>query len=743
MRYDKLTGQPVLDGDIDNGAAGTSLQQGFGNPAPDAAGVTSVFGGGPTEPDFPDFEEIVGHSPSTAVASDVGSTANGSTTASTTTQTVSFSGSGLVFNNTFGSGATSAFINEVDAAENYLQSLFGNSCTVNCTFDVQNLNNTQISGENSFTPINVSYSTFVNALKAHATTPVAQAAAASLPSTGPSNSTGSSNNGNVWDIPVGEAQILGLTSPDGATDDTVILNSQYWTSSALANNPGDAEAVIEHELTEGIMGRIGSLGYADPNFYFWAPMDLFRFTASGQRDYTGGSDGQATYFSVNGNNVNTGLQYHNSVNSRGRFDGEDLADWDQVGADANAQDPFGPGGPGAGDPGTLSATDIQIMEALGWAPSGNVAPAATTADMIMNQSSTGDYEIYDIGNNAVLANYPLIQAGSPWRAVTIGGFNGSDTSDLLLRNTSTGAFELYDVVGNNASGPVSLGGAVGLEWQVLGFGDFSGNAGETDMLMRDSNNAALEVYNISNNQITGATAMGAVGTEWQFLGVGDFSGNANEADMLMRNVNNGALEIYDIQKDQVVSVTMMGAIGSEWQFAGVGDFSGNPGETDMLMRDTKNGALEVYNIRNDQVLSATSMGAIGSEWSVVGIGDFSGNAGETDMITRDDLNGAFEIYDIIHDSVVSASALGAVGLDWQVVGLAPYQSASAAAAASGSPAAEDLDGGNLVQGNSPQGTWSMAQNSPGLPAASIGSSDPAGSTSPGVSLAGSLFQHAT
>ena len=275
-------------------------------------------------------------------------------------QIVTLAGSGLVFDNTFGSGVSATFQTEIVAAENYLQSQCSNTCTVNVTFDLQSIN-PNYSGENFFDPIVVSYSSFVNALEAHAATATEEAAVASLASLpDPSHGAG-------FEISIGEARILGLAGPGSGTDDTVILNSVYWTASALQSDPGDAEAVIEHELSEGIIGRIGSLGIADAPY--WAPMDLFRYTASGQRDFTGGQDGQPTYFSVNGSNVYTGLQYHNSVNSSGQFDGYDLADWDQVGADANAHDPFGPGGPGAGDPGTLSATDIAIMEALGWNPS--------------------------------------------------------------------------------------------------------------------------------------------------------------------------------------------------------------------------------------------------------------------------------------------------------------------------------------------------------------------------------------
>ena len=306
-----------------------------------------------------------------SLAASLAAATSGTTSGTSTSlspDTVTYSGSGLVFDNTYGSGVSATFRGEIIAAENYLQSLFSNACTVSCYFNLQSLNRAY-SGENSFDPVVVSYSAFVNALQQHATTAPALAAAASLANLS------DLSQGAGFEVSVGEARILGLAGAGSGTDDTVILNSYYWTASALHNDPGDAEAVLEHEISEGVMGRIGSLGIADPPY--WAPMDLFRFTASGQRDFTGGADGQLTYFSVNGSSVDTGLQYHNSVSSSGQFDGFDLADWDQVGADANAHDPFGPGGPGAGDSGTLSATDIAILQALGWSsqPNGIVVTA--------------------------------------------------------------------------------------------------------------------------------------------------------------------------------------------------------------------------------------------------------------------------------------------------------------------------------------------------------------------------------
>jgi probable HAF family extracellular repeat protein len=99
-------------------------------------------------------------------------------------------------------------------------------------------------------------------------------------------------------------------------------------------------------------------------------------------------------------------------------------------------------------------------------------PAATTTDLILRGAngspSAGQYEIYDIGNNAILAGYSLAQIGTDWQFAGLGGFFGSDTTDLVLRNVNTGAFEVYDIANNTITSAASLG-AVGLDWQLGGF----------------------------------------------------------------------------------------------------------------------------------------------------------------------------------------------------------------------------------------------------------------------------------
>ena len=259
------------------------------------------------------------------------------------TESVKLAGSGLVFINYYDSTVSDDYRSAILNAETYLQSDFTDQVTVNVTFGYSALSAGFIA-QNTFSQVNVSYSRLVNALSAHTVTPDDQLAVAGLPMTDPSNGVG-------FAIPIAQAVVLGLAEQSNSDNDRVVLNSTI----AFAFGQ-DAMGAIEHELTEGVFGRTASLAFSGR----WATLDLFRFTASGARDYTGGSDGLATYFGVDGAHV-TNRKYHNSINAAGANDGYDLGDWDHTLGDA-----FGPGGPS--NPGSISATDLRVLDVLGWTP---------------------------------------------------------------------------------------------------------------------------------------------------------------------------------------------------------------------------------------------------------------------------------------------------------------------------------------------------------------------------------------
>jgi probable HAF family extracellular repeat protein len=176
----------------------------------------------------------------------------------------------------------------------------------------------------------------------------------------------------MFDVPDDMANMLRIPTQGGASD-WVDFDSSTWAPPGapdyLATDASDAQAALEHEITE-LMGRVSD-DEKNPNFPYYEPLDLFRYAENAQthalvgHNYQAGEDGLPDVFSVDGKTPS--LQFH-AYPKGGPADNYDLADW----ADGNftndpvavTGDAFGGGGPGSGD--VVSPVDYHVMEALGW-----------------------------------------------------------------------------------------------------------------------------------------------------------------------------------------------------------------------------------------------------------------------------------------------------------------------------------------------------------------------------------------
>jgi hypothetical protein len=272
-----------------------------------------------------------------------------------------------------GSGIFPQYASDAAATVNAFNKQWTNSLvSVTVIFAAKSLN--QGSANNKPRQFHVSYGVLRNALTSLSVTennPNLQQAIASLPVIDPLP-----DNGTI-EIPGAYAQMLGLiTVPQQIT---VNLNSNLnWTG----HDQGLIDS-LEHEMSEGVMGRVGGVGSYKTNtanpggplvYQGWHAMDLFRFNASGARD-TNYND--TTYFSPDGGlTVATSLPYDNAAT------GGDPADFSAPG------DVFGHVGPNATE--SLSPTDIQIMDALGWGPTNVASPLSIHAPDDFNGDGKAD-----------------------------------------------------------------------------------------------------------------------------------------------------------------------------------------------------------------------------------------------------------------------------------------------------------------------------------------------------------------
>ena len=273
----------------------------------------------------------------------------------------------------------SMFHTAVNAALSLYESEFTNNITVNITF-AWGATSSNAVAENSFYYQTYSYAQIVSALKASGKSADDIAAYATLPASDPTGS------GHAYALTTAQAEALGLSV--GYTppyDDFVTLGSGYaWTfdpNNRAVAGEFDAIGALEHEISEGVFGRIGSLGSASAGFGsgIYTPLDLFRYSAPGVHDYS--NPGANDYFSIDGTHLLTEFNNHNQY-------GGDVSDWYPT----IQGDSFGDAYHGVA--GLVTPTDLRELDVLGWnlaqqnqVPVVTASNVSVTARQVLSASS--------------------------------------------------------------------------------------------------------------------------------------------------------------------------------------------------------------------------------------------------------------------------------------------------------------------------------------------------------------------
>jgi hypothetical protein len=293
---------------------------------------------------------------------------------------ITLPGSGLVFNNvySFDTSLYPGYKSEIIAAEHFFQEHFTNSIQLNIKFDLGTSQNGVALGTNG--AVNgidpgspggsiASISTVVNSLKSPDASPlqfITQTGYLADPS-----------NGQGFYVPLGLARVWGLSGSgtggvNAGVDIDITLNSYYLNnpSSSWQFN-GDVASFLEHEISENGVGRVQGLHLNAYKSFpgAWYPLDLFRYTANGYLDFSGGQDGLPTYFGYATGAVGAGNivpiidfshPFHIGVDTAGVWDQLDFADWDG----SIPYDAFGANSVGKATP--VSDTDLRVLQILGW-----------------------------------------------------------------------------------------------------------------------------------------------------------------------------------------------------------------------------------------------------------------------------------------------------------------------------------------------------------------------------------------
>jgi hypothetical protein len=541
--------------------------------------------------------------------------------------------------------APAGYKTAVEAAINFVDHLITNPITVTLDFSYGEILNSTLGsgtlGESSTNGNIETYSALVGYLTAAATSTADKESLATLPSTDPTNG------GRFW-VSDTQAKIFGLGSEAGYTDSVdgyVALSSKYTFSydptDRQVSGEYDAIGVLEHEITEAL-GRISDLGMSGSyqGYTLWTPLDLFRYSAPGQHEYTISNSSQAGYFSVDGQNML--LKYNNPSN------GEDGGDWDA----SVVGDSFGDGFEGRA--GLVSPTDVLEMDVQGFTinyPGSTDFHNDGLANLLI-QNSNGAVDIGEVSSGSI-AWEQLGGLGSEWKFVGTGDFLGDGLSDYLIESTN-GAVVAAEV-GPDTTAAYTQVAALGPEWAIVGAGNLLGN-GKADMLIENTNGAVDVGEADPVTSQMAYTQVGALGAEWKFVGVGDYLGLGRQ-EFLIESTN-GAVDVGDIVSGKA-QYTQVAALGSEWTFAETGDFL-NDGKAQFLIESTS-GAIVVGEVGSNGQAAYTQVGGLGAEWKFVGVGDYLGLG--YDQFLIESTNGAVDVGKVSGGQVQYTQVTG-LGSSW-------------------------------------------------------------------------------
>lgn len=556
------------------------------------------------------------------------------------------------FNVTYDSSITSqstAFQNNyhmaVNAALAFFQSEFTNNVTVNIEFKWGGTGSNFVA-ENSFTYLTFSYAQIVAALKATQHSADDIAAYTTLPANDPTG------NGHSFALTAAQARALGLSTFQPQFDDVVTLGSGYaWTFDP--NNravPGDLDAIgaLEHEITEGVFGRIGSLGVANSagglgSGGIFTPLDMFRYSAPGVRDFT--HPGNNDYFSIDGQHLLTEFNNHNQY-------GGDVADWYPT----IQGDSFGDAYTGVA--GLVTATDLRVLDILGW----NLA-APTTAhrtsdfngdgfdDVLVQNPSTGQITYANMAHG-VFSGWVAEGSTPGWNVVGQGDVNHDGFADILIQNSTTAQILWGNMVNGSLSGWNPVATVPG--WSVVGAGDLNGD-GFADVVIQNAS-SQIAYANMANGAFSGWVSIGSA-PGWTVDGVGDINGDGF-ADVVIENHSTGQVQYANMANGSFSGWASVSAAPG-WNVVGVGDVNGD-GFADVVIQNPSTDQFAYANMAHGAFSSWVSV-AMTPGWSVTGVGDVNGD-GFADMVIQNSSTGQLAYANMANGTFSGFTAIaGAAG----------------------------------------------------------------------------------
>ncbi len=364
-----------------------------------------------------------------------------------------------------------ASINRVIAA---YENTFTNNVTINITFQ-------EGGGLGGSAPFfeTVSYTSYLAAITANASSADDTTALASLPA-GPNHPIAGTSSNTTINVSTALLRVLGLGGNSSPSDSTITLNTSLMNLDRTGpqdSGKNDLMAVVAHEMNESIglgSGLDGSLNGDPISPLSIEPADLFRFASAGVRSFNT-SLASTAFFSINGGVTN--LAPFN------QDQGGDFGDWDSSGGQPpRVQDAFALTG-------TTPNLDVELRRAdvIGFT---RAAPAALSLTPPANQSSApGVSTAFDLGS---------VNSGNGPFGVTVNWGDGSSDTTFVVNSIGSLGTQNHTYA------------AAGSQTPTITITDFTSQTGSTSFDVAVGTFIAPTVTGVTSSTTDGTYGIGGV-----------------------------------------------------------------------------------------------------------------------------------------------------------------------------------------------------------------------------------------
>lgn len=608
------------------------------------------------------------------------------TMASTTEPTT-----GLTIHATFDSSITNnpnaaAIEAMINRAITFYETLFSDPITVQIRFryastgpDGTPLPQGTVS-QSDFVLYTMSWSSFINALRADASTGNDDLANASLPGTALAANMGpSSANGRGIGLNTPPAMFAnGTVGNGGPYDGIVTLNSSLPFQFTRPTSAGsfDAQRSTEHEMDEllGLGSKLGSNGNA------FRPQDLFSWSSAGHRNVT--SSG-TRYFSINGgvtNIVNFNQDSHG-----------DFGDWlsqDCPQAHPYVQNAFGCMGQYSDIAATspeginLDVIGYDLVQGAPSTPTPTPTPRPTStptpppsvatnpATNVVNFSATLNGTVNPNGlSTAVHFEYGTTTNYGSNTATQ--NYSGSTTQNVIanVSNLTAGATYHFRIVGNNAAGTTyGADGTFTTPAARAVVADFNGDSTPDLVVQRASPHQTAVLY-LNNNVVIAAALGPTLPAGWSLAGAADFNGDGH-TDYALFNSATGQTVIVYLSGLTVVGAAFGPSLPPGWELVGTADFNGD-GHPDYVLYKPSTRETAIWHLNNNLFIGATSGPTLPNGWNLVAVADFNSD-GHPDYLLFNSVTGQTVIGYLSGGTIIGAAFGPTVPTGWPLVATADF-----------------------------------------------------------------------